>query len=136
MLVLFEIQVKGDNYYECMEISRINLEDYIEVIDLVTFEGMVYNQTEEQILLQFKPIQRLSVNTFIYELNGALYEIKARTILQTFVAFKIPYCRDTDKTNHLDLKTFFVDHVDFEGGIIIAISSQINEVKMFARNRK
>ena len=57
MLVLFEIQVKGDNCYECMEISRTNLEDYIEVIDLVTFEGMVYNQTEEQILLQFKPIQ-------------------------------------------------------------------------------
>ena len=108
MLVLFEIQVKGDNYYECMEISRINLEDYTEVIDLVTFEGMVYNQTEEQILLQFKPIQRLSVNTFIYELNGALYEIKARTILQTFVAFKIPYCRDTDKTNHLDFKTFLL----------------------------
>lgn len=29
--MLFEIQLKDGNYYECVEISRLNLEDYIEV---------------------------------------------------------------------------------------------------------
>ena len=30
--------------------------------------------------------------------------------------------------------TYFVDHVDFEGGIIVAVAYNVNEVRVFVRN--
>ena len=55
-----------------------------------------------------------------------LYDVKSRGILQTFVAFEIPYngwC-----------KTYFVNHVDFERGIITAMSYNSKEIRLFTRH--
>ena len=128
--MLFEIQLKGDNYYECVEISRINVEEYIEgsFYD-IEIQDMPYNKTEEQIIFQLK-IMRFSQDLGrIAELNIVLYDIKTRTILQIIFPFKInPY------GFFHSYMTYFLDHVDFEGGIIVAVAYNVNEVRVFARN--
>ena len=53
--MLFEIQLKGNNYNEYVEISRINLEDCIKVLDIsgqARIQYLEYNKTEEKILFQ------------------------------------------------------------------------------------
>ena len=123
LFLLFKIQLKCD-YHEFVEMSRVNLKDYIEDINGLSIDDMVYNQTEEQILLLFKRyIPSLGAT---YELNLVLYDIKTRSVLQTFVAFKI--------TMYTHFQTYFIDHVDFEGGIIIAVAFAGNEIRMFSRN--
>ena len=122
LFVLFEIQLKDGNYYECVEISRLNLEDYIEVEntfgDLI-IENMVYNETEQMVLSQLRRSRFLFSEVLL-----ALYDIKTRRILQTFVAFENPaWCI-----------TYFVNHLDFAGGIIIGASYGSNEIRLFTRN--
>ena len=122
LFVLFEIQLKGDNCYECVEISRINLEEYIEVKDTfgdLIIENMVCNETEQKILFQLRRSRFLFSEVLL-----ALYDIKTRSILQTFVAFENPaWCM-----------TYFVNHLDFEGGIIVGASYGSNEIRLFTRN--
>lgn len=125
LFLLFKIQSKCD-YYECVEISRINLKDYIEDLNGLKIEDMVYNQTEEQILLQFRRYCCSGFGGVTSELNLVLYDIKTRSVLQTFLAFKT--------SMYSFFQTYFVDHVDFEGGIIIALLCYGNETKMFSRN--
>ena len=106
-----------------MEKSRIYLKNCIEDINGLNIEDMLYNQTEEQIVLQFKRYCGSSFGTATSELNLVLYDIKARSVLQTFVAVKI--------SMYSFFQTYFVDHVDFKGGIIIAVSCNGNEIKCF-----
>lgn len=80
--VLFEIQLKGDNYYECIEISRIDLQEYVEGKKSVFIRSMKYIDTEEKILF---PLQMKTYDQ-PYQILLILYNIKTRSILQTFVA--------------------------------------------------
>lgn len=119
LFVLFEIQLTGDNYYECIEISRINLEEYVE--GSFDIEDMICNKTEQKIIFQLQTLRNLPS-----ELILVLYDTKRKSILQTFVAFENPrYCM-----------AYFVNHLDFEGGIIITVSYNSNEIKMFTSDGK
>ena len=60
LIVLFEIQLNIDNYYECAEISRINLGEYAEVETPPYIQKMICNNTEEKILFQFHTLEPLS----------------------------------------------------------------------------
>ena len=119
--VLFEIQLKGDNYYECIEISRIDLQEYVKGKKSVSIGSMKYIATEEKILF---PLQ---METFDQpcQILLILYNIKTRSILQTFAA--------VEKSFISTCMTYFFNHIDFERGIIIVEPIPYGEMKLFTR---
>ena len=116
LFVLFEIQLKGDYLHECVELSRINLEEYIE--GQFNVDDMVVDENEEKILFGVTKLYNSP------SLILLLYDIKTRTIEKSIVAFENPgYSR-----------VYFVDHSNFKGGVIIPVSFIRNEIKIFTRN--
>ena len=80
-------------------------------------ETMVYNKTVAIILL--------SVLTFNKQLIFLIYSMRKHNVEQTIEAFE----------NEADLsKVFFVDHVDYEGGVIVAVSKTRNQIKLFSKS--
>ena len=118
LLILFEIQLVGDDNYECVGISRIELREYIDLLDLEVFHlnDMVLNETEEKMVFQ---VYKIFSGTSVL----LLYDIKTRTIQDKLVAF--------EGSNQFEV--YFVDHIDFKGGVIVAVSYN-NEVRMFTQN--
>ena len=116
LLVLFEIRLIKDNCYECVEISRIHLEEHIKCF--FDLENMIVNETEGKILFQ---VTKCSISQTVILL---LYDIKTGTIEDNIVAFE-------DSKESL---VYFVDHMDFKGGVIVAVSSDCNEIKIYTKN--
>ena len=90
---------------------------------------MLYSKTEGQIIFQLKTMRFSPDLERNAELNLVLYDIKTRRILQTIVPFEILLYEFFHR-----YMTYFVDHVDFEGGIIVVVAYNVNEVRVFARN--
>ena len=92
-----------------------NLKEYI--IKDFYHETMIYNKTAAIILF--------SVLTFQRQLMLLIYNMRTHNIEQMIEAFE----------NETDLsKVFFVDRVDYEGGIIVAVSKTKNQIKLFSKS--
>ena len=116
LLVLFKIRLVKDNCYECVEISRIHLAKHIKW--LFDVQNMIVNETEGKIIFQ---VTKLSYSQTVILL---LYDVKTRTMENNIVAFE----------NSKESLVYFVDHIDFKGGIIVAASSDCNEIKIYTKN--
>lgn len=118
LFVMFEIQLKADNYFECVEITRINLEEHVD--GQFDIEDMVFNETEERVLFQVK---KLSNSPSLILL---LYDIKTKSIEQIITAFENPE----------ECKVYFVDNINCKGGIIVAVSYNSNEIRVYIKNNQ
>ena len=117
LLILFEIRLIKDHCYECVEISRIHLEEHIKW--LFDVENMIVNETEGKILFQVTKLDYFqTIIVFVL-----LYDVKTRTIEDNIVTFE----------NSKD-SFYFVDHTDFKGGIIVAVSCDCSEIKICTKN--
>ena len=116
LLILFEIRLIKDHCYECVEISRIHLEEHIKW--LFDVENMIVNETEGKILFQVTKLDYFQTVILL------LYDVKTRTIEDNIIAFE----------NSKESFVYFVDHIDFKGGVIIAVSHDGGEIKIYTRN--
>ena len=119
LLILFEIRLTKDNCYECVEISRIDIEEHINW-DFFDLENMIVNETEEKILFH---ITRNCSQTYSQTVL-LLYDVETRTMENNIIAFE----------NSKESLVYFVDHLDFKVGIIIAESYQCREIKLYTKN--
>lgn len=114
-LLLFESRLRKENCYKSIQLCQKNLNEY-SMKDFYN-ETMVYNKTVA--------IMLFSVLTFNKQLILLIYNMRTHNVEQTIEAFE----------NEADLsKVFFVDHVDYEGGVIVAVSKTRNQIKLFSKS--
>ena len=116
LLILFEIRIIKNNYYECVEISRIHLEEHIK--GFFDVENMIVNGTEGKILLQVTKCWTFQTVILL------LYDVKTRTIADNIITFE----------NSKESLVYFVGHINFKEGFIIAVSHGHSEIKIHNKN--
>ena len=114
-LLLFESRLGREKCYNFLQLCQKNLKEYITKDIYV--ETMIYNKTAA--------IMLFSVLTFHGQLMLLIYNMKTHNIEQTIEAFE----NETDMS-----KVFFVDHLDYEGGVIVAVSKTKNQIKLFSKS--
>ena len=119
LLIIFELQLKELSKYRLLEISRNDLETY--TTDLFVVENMIFNEVKGILLIQVKAKGKIVL---------FLYNIKSKNIEESITVFENEPRLDYD---HGSTKIFFVNHIDFEGGIILAVSHVVKQMKVFGR---
>ena len=118
LMILLKVERENDNLYNFVEISRHDLERSIQGIFNV--ETMIYNKTEDTILFT----ARTFINQAPKYLILLIYNVKSKSILQSIEAMEDP----------ISSKVFFLDHVDYEGGVIVTVCFYKNhEVRLFSK---
>ena len=124
LLILSELQLKETNKYKLVKIYRSNLETCTS--DLFVVEKLIFNEAEEIIIIQV----RADGMIVLFLLNA-----ESRNIEETITGFenepRLVY--DPGSTG-----TFFVNNIDFEGVIIVAVSHFavshiVKQIKVFSR---
>ena len=116
LMILLKIERENDNLYNFIEISRNNLERSIQ--GSFSDEAMIYNKTEDTILFTAK-----TFNQTPNYLMLLIYNVKSKSIQQSIEAMEDPR----------GSKVFFLDHVDYEGGVIVIVSFYKNQVRLFSK---
>ena len=111
-LILYELQLKAPDKYNLVKISSNNLE-------LLTGEDFV---VKDMILNKVEGIMLIKV-TKNQDVILFLYNIKSGNIESNITVFE----------NMPHSKVFFVNHIDFEGGIIVAVSLTMKQIKVFSK---
>ena len=119
LLILFELQLKEPNKYRLVEISRTNLETY--TADLFVVKDQIFNEVEGILLIHVKAKGKVII---------FLHNIKSKKIEESITIFENEPRLDDDGGS---TKIFFVNHIDFEGGIIVAVSHVVKQMKVFSR---
>ena len=119
LLILFELQMKEPNQYRLVEISRSDLETY--TTNLFVVENMILNEAEGILLIQIKAKGKIIM---------FLHNIKSKKIEESVTVFENEPRLDYDRGS---TKIFFVNHIDFEGGIIVAVSHIVKQMKVYSR---
>ena len=119
LLILFELQLKEPNKYRLVEISRTDLETY--TADLFVVKDEIFNEIEEILLIHVKAKGKVIM---------FLHNIKSKKIEESITVFENEPRLDDDGGS---TKIFFVNHIDFEGGIIVAVSHVVKQMKVFSR---
>ena len=110
--ILFELQLKTPDKYNLVKISSNNLE--LLTGETFVVRKMILNKVEGIMLIQVTKNQ----DAILF-----LYNIKSGNIESNITVFEnIPHP-----------KVFFVNHIDFEGGIIVAVSLIAKQVKVFSK---
>ena len=112
-LLLFESRLGKENCYKFIQLCQRNLNEYITKENDV--ETMIYNKTAA--------IMLFSVLIFPNKLMILIYNMKTHNIEQMIEAFE----------NVTVSKVFFVDHADYEGGVIVAASKTRNQINLFSK---
>lgn len=111
-LILYELQLKAPDKYNLVKISSNNLE-------LLTGEAFV---VKDMILNKVEGIMLIKV-TKNQDVILFLYNIKSGNIESNITVFE----------NMPHSAVFFVNHIDFEGGIIVAVSLTVKQIKVFSK---
>ena len=119
LLILFELQLKESNKYRLVEISRTDLETY--TADLFVVKDEIFNEVEGILLIHVKAKDKVIM---------FLHNIKSKKIEESITVFENEPRLDDDGGS---TKIFFVNHIDFEGGIIVAVSHVVKQMKVFSR---
>ena len=82
----------------------------IYTADLFVVEDMIFNEVEGILLIQVKA----KVNIVMF-----LHKIKSKNIEESITVVENEPALDSDRSL---TKIFFVNHIDFEGGINVAVS--------------
>ena len=118
-LILYEVQLVESNKYKLVEILYNNLEIYTS--DLFVAENMIFNEVEGILLIQVRADGKIVL---------FLYNMQSRIVEETITVFKNEPRLEYDRGS---TKIFFVNHTDFEGGIIVAVSHIVKQIKVFCR---
>ena len=117
LMILLKVERENDNLYNFVEISRHNLERSIQ--GTFSDETIIYNKTEDTILFTAK-----TFNQTPNYLMLLIYNVKSKSIEQSIEAMEDP----------ISSKVFFLDHVDYEGGVIVTVCFYKNhEVRLFSK---
>ena len=113
LMILLKVERENDNLYNFIEISRHNLESIQGIFKV----EMIYNKTEDTILFTARTF-------FKKDLMLLIYNVKSKSIEQSIEAMVDPVFS----------QIFFVDHVDYEGGVIVTVCWYKNhEVRLFSK---
>ena len=82
---------------------------------------MIFNEVKGILLIQVKAKGKIVL---------FLYNIKSKNIDESITIFENEPRLDYDRGSR---KIFFVNHIDFEGGIIVAVSHVVTQMKVFGR---
>ena len=117
-LILFELQLEAPDKYKLVEISSNNLKLFTgEAFDV---KDMILNKIEGIMLIQVTKYQDVIL---------LLYNIKSGNIESSITVFEnIPRSEYGQLTN-----VFFVNLINFEGGIIVAVSRIVKQIKVFSK---
>ena len=126
-ITLYQVVFKMSNGFELVEISDNSLEKYVEGIFVV--ENMIFNKTEDIILFQLKTLKKIIL--LVYNLNSRNIE-ETITVFERERGFEEELVVGTVQYN---TRVFFVNHRDYEGGLIIVISDIVQQLKVFRRNK-
>lgn len=119
VLILFELQLKEPDQYQLAEISHSNLE--LLTGEIFRPQMMIFNKVEGIMLIQLRTFDEVIL---------LLYNIDSRNIEGT-----ITILEDTHRSKYTEVlaKVFFVNHTDFQGGIIALMSHIDKKIKVFTR---
>ena len=117
LMILLKVERKNDTLHNFIAISRHNLERSIQGIFNVE---IIYNKTEDTILFTARTL----LNQMPKDLMLLIYNVKSKSIEQSVEAIVDP----------ISSKVFFLDHVDYEGGVIVTVCFYENhEVRLFSK---
>ena len=116
LMVLLKVERETDNLYNFIEVSRHNLERSIQ--GTFSDETMIYNNAEDTILFTAKTFNQTPSYLMLL-----IYNVKSKSIEQSIEAMEEP----------VSSKVFFLDHVDYEGGVIVTVCFYKNQVRLFSK---
>ena len=108
--------MESKNCYKFVELCRNNLE---ELIGELTGMEMIFNRTEDVLLFHVKTLDQASSHLviLIYNKNSDCFE-------ETIKVFENP----------VSSRVFFVNHIAYKGGVIVAALYYKKQIKLFGKN--
>ena len=122
LLILCELQLKESNKYKLVEKCRNNLETFID--ELFVVDNIVFNKIQGIMLIQVRTCDKIIL---------FLYNIKLMNIQETVTIFE---SQVHIKHYSCPTEVFFVNHTDYDDGLIVAASCLHKQIKVFSRTLK
>ena len=123
LLILCERQLKESNKYKLIEKCRNNLETFTD--ELFVVEDIIFSKIQGTMLIQVRTYDKIIL---------FVYNMKLLNIQETVTVFQNE--SGTIKHQPRPTKDFFVNHTDYDDGLIVAASGLCKQIKVFSRTLK